>query len=367
MGKRELLIAAAFIVIAAITYQFTAPPPKEGERGFSLRRIFSNMRREMRSDSARAEFTVTGTVPVAAGVETLRLGGLQGMPVRIEGEDRKDIAYEMPVRSTGPDPAAALEYAKKSRVVTDDLGSEVTLSLYFPAEGSQTAALTLKVPSRLAVRLEGVSRPHVRGVAALHLGRVSGEMVAEDIKGGLTGTHLNGDLTVNGAGVVDVILIGSRSRFEGIERGLTLNARSGECEILKSHGPLDFASTSARLMVSNHDGPITIGGDGGDMRIDRPEKAVKIDIRRAAIDLTLAAAVPVTVLTTEEAIRLVLDGSLAVEVDAVVTNSIIDASDFGLQPEKVDRGARLVHAFGGKAARVVLRSAGGDIVLSRMK
>ena len=47
MGKRELLIAAAFIAIAAIVYQFTAPAPKDGEEGFSLRRMFDGMRREM--------------------------------------------------------------------------------------------------------------------------------------------------------------------------------------------------------------------------------------------------------------------------------------------------------------------------------
>ena len=73
MGKRELLIAAAFIVVAAIAYQFTAPPPKEGERGFSLSRIFSGMRRELHGDSARAEFTVSGTAAVASSVDTLRI------------------------------------------------------------------------------------------------------------------------------------------------------------------------------------------------------------------------------------------------------------------------------------------------------
>jgi hypothetical protein len=172
MGKRELLIAAAFILIAGIAYQLTAPAPKAGEEGFSLRRIFGELRREINSDAARTEFKQAGTVAVRPELEEIRIN-TRSIPVVVEGEDRTDIAYEMPVQSTGEDADKALSYAKRSAVETDDLGRQMTFTTYFPDEGSQTAKLTIRVPARLAVRIES-GRPTVRGVAAVRLSRVGG-------------------------------------------------------------------------------------------------------------------------------------------------------------------------------------------------
>jgi hypothetical protein len=367
MGKRELLIAAAFIVVGALAYSFTAAPPKEGERGFSLRDIFSHIRREMRSDSSSAEFTHTGTIAVAAGIEEVRFNTGRSVPITVQGEDRRDIAYELAVQSTGPDPAAALDYAKRVTLKIDDLGSQLTLEVERPPEGRQTVALTMKVPARLAVRTESVGRMRVQSVSAVHMGMVSGETIAEAIRGEVTGTHRSGELTVTGAGSVNLILVGSRATFRGVERGLTLNARSGECEVADSRGRLAFTGTSARLQVSGVDGAIEIGGDGGQIRIDRPLRETRIDIRRAIVEVTLAAAVPLTILTSDEVIRLVLDGPPPVDVDAIASNGNVDAADFGLTPEKTDRATRLSHAFGAKTARVILRNSHADIVLAKVK
>jgi hypothetical protein len=367
MGKRELLIAAAFIVLGAIVYQFTAPPPKEGERSFSIGRIIDGFKREMREDSAQADFTQSGTIAVAADAEELRVNISRGVAVTIEGGDRPDIAYEMPVRSTGPDVASALENAKKSIVEIDDLGRQITVGTYFPPEGRQTASLTLKVPSRLMVRIESGGRPNVRGVAALHLGRTSGELTAEDIRDAVAGTHQSGEITIRNAGTVDLTVVSAQTRLTGIARGISLNARSGTCEVAGSGGPLEFTGTSTRLTVTGHDGPIEIGGDGGRIQLVRPAKSVHVDIRRAEVEATLDAAVPVTILTSDQPLRLVLEGALPVEIDAIANHAAVDASALGLEAVRTERAARLTHAFGDRTVRIVLRNSRGDIVLARAK
>jgi hypothetical protein len=366
MGKRELLIAAAFICLAAIVYQITAPAPKDGE-GFSLRRAFDGLRREIRSESARGEFKQTGTIPVGAAVQEIRLNSNRSVPVTIEGEDRADIAYEMPVQSTGPDADTALGYAKRSIVEVEDLGSQLALSTWFPAEGSQNATLTLKVPARLAVRLDAAGRPKVRGVASVRLNRISGELVVEDIRGAVTGTHLNGDLTVNKAGSVNLILISSRIKLGAIERGVTANIRGGECEVRESKGPLAITANGTRLSVFGHDGAIDIDGETGQIRVDRPLQPAHIDIRRASVNVTLAAAASVVVITSESHLQLNLEGTPAILLDAAAWGGKINAEDFSLEPETSERGARLKHEFGGKAARVTLRNSRGDIVIARAK
>ena len=367
MGKRELLIAASVIVIAAIVYQFTAPAPKDGEGGFSLRRLFGDMRREMNEDAAKSEFVQKGTIPVGPGVEVVRISTSRSIPVTVEGEDRADIAYEMPVQSTGPDAPSALEYAKRSIVEVDDQGSQIGISTYFPAEGQQSGSLTLKVPARLIVRIEPGGRPRVKGVASVRLSRVTGEVLLEQIRGDVTGTHVSGDLTVKGAGSVNLILISSRVTLSGIERGVTANLRSGECEVRESRGPIVLTANSTRVLVAAHDGPIDIDGEGGQIKVDRPLQPVRIDIRRASVHVTLAGATPMTVVTSESPLQLMIDGTPAIQVDATSMNGGITATDFSLQPEKSDRASRLTHEFGGKATRVILRNTRAEIVIARVK
>src|SRR5262245_25313451 len=103
MGKRELLIAVAFVLVGIVAYQLSAPPPKDGERGFSLSRIFSNMRREIRGNPSRASVKTTATLPVGAAVTEVRLTPGRSFTIAVTGEPREDIGYELQVNSNGPD------------------------------------------------------------------------------------------------------------------------------------------------------------------------------------------------------------------------------------------------------------------------
>ena len=297
----------------------------------------------------------------------IRLSTSRSIPVTVEGEDRTDIAYEMAVQSTGPDAAKALEYAKRSILEVEDLGSQVNLTTNFPPEGSQTGSLLLKVPARLTVRIEPGGRPKVKGVTGVRLSRVTGEVVLEHIRGAVTGTHVSGDLTITGAGSVNLILISSRVKLTGIERGITANARSGECEVRESRGPLALTANSTRVTLVAHDGPVDIDGEGGQIKVDRPTQAVRVDIRRAVVDVTLAGATPVSVITTDAPMQLTLEGNPPIHLDAVTLGGGINAVDFSLQPETSERVTRLTHEFGGKAGGGVLPNPRAKSVRARPK
>ncbi len=368
MGKRELLIAVCFIAIGFVAYQLTAPPPKEGERGFSLSRIFSNIRHEMRSNSTRAQHKHEGTLPVSAELEELRLNPGRSAATTVTGEDRKDIAYELQVESTAHDAPEALGLAKETVVQTDDMGSAMALRVFYPTGGRQTVTLTLRVPAALAIRLESGTRARVKGTRAVHLGPMSGETVLEDVKGAITGTHRNGDLTVTKAGSVNLSLVSSRAKFSEIDRGLTLNARAGACEVTLSRGPLELTATNVETTVSGHDGTVQIGGEGGVVRLKSPKQESRVDLRRAEVIVELQLPVPLTAFTTDEALRLELEGAVPIDLDASASDGgNVQASDFSLQADKSGGTSRLHHAFGEKAPRVVLRNARGDIVIGKRK
>src|SRR5262245_5320694 len=297
MGKRELVIALAFIVVGAVVYQFTAPDPKPNEKGFSFSRFWNNARRELRGNAAQASLTTTGTLPVSHELNDVRLEGTFA-ELKFIGEDRPDVAYEIAVQSNGPDKDAALEYAKKVVLKTDDLGRSLTLRLNYPREGRQTAAVVLHVPSRLGILVASSSGFQASKVASAHLDNAAGDVTLSSIAGAISGAHRNGTLRVREAGSVKLMLQRSRATIDGVEKGLTLDMRDGECRISDSSGPIEMDEARAEVTITNQDGPVQIRGSDGRVTLANPRAESKIDVRRAEVEVRVAQAVPLTLLTT---------------------------------------------------------------------
>ena len=93
----------------------------------------------MRGNQAIASSTQQGEIDLNSGVSELRVSGVN-RGVRIVGEDRRNIAWELHVESNGPDDATALAWSKKARLKLDDLGSSLAISVSFPTEGTQWAS-----------------------------------------------------------------------------------------------------------------------------------------------------------------------------------------------------------------------------------
>src|SRR5690606_26198484 len=104
MGKRELLLILAFVVIGTVVYQLTASPKPGRSLGDSIGEIVDEIRRDVRGRPASAEITRNATHPVPPEAAELRIT-MQNTPVTIVGEDRADIATELWVRSNGVDEA----------------------------------------------------------------------------------------------------------------------------------------------------------------------------------------------------------------------------------------------------------------------
>ena len=367
MGKRELLIALAFLVTGVVVWQFTAPPTT-GEGGFSLRDLWNKARQEIQEDSQRATITKQGGIPIGPAVRTLRLTELP-RGLKIIGEERTDAAFELVVESTGPTPALAKEYAERVAIAPDDLEDALNLKMYYPEEGQQRPQLVLRVPNGLAVHAQGIRGLDASGLASLHLDGVSGDTIVRETRGAVTGTHSAGDLAVIVAASVKLTLApGSNARVERIREGVTIDARNGELEIADTAGALEVTGLNEEITIARHAGPLRVGGSGGRVALTAPAADARVDMRRAEIDATLAAAVPIALLTTDEPVTLMLDGPPPIALDAVATSGSIDASAFALQPNTSGADARLSHLFTpGATARVSIRNLRGDIVIVKVK
>ena len=88
---------------------------------------------------------------------------------------------------------------------------------------------------------------------------------------------------------------------------------------------------------------------------------------RVDLKLEQVLAEDITVITSEEPLRVTISGDAALVIDAVANDAAVKVTDFDWAPVKCDRETRLAATLGQGGARAVLRNASGDIVISRRK
>jgi hypothetical protein len=368
MGRRELLIALAFVVVGIVAYQFGAPPAKAGQ-GFSFRRFFADARQRIQSDRAQASFTQRGTLPVGPDLAEVRVSHItQG--VTITGEARSDIAYELKVDSTGPDSAAALSYAKRTTLTSDDLGSALALGADYPSEGSQVAELTLHVPMRLSARLANAQSVRITHIGSLRFDAMSGDAVVEGLSGAITGQFRTGSFSVAGAASMDMTLQGTNATLDGVSHDATLTVRAGRCTLSHIMGAIEIDATNTEIFVTAPLGRVHVGANGGHVSVTRPQHGIDLEGRHTGLEVILAAAVPMTLITTDEPLTLRFSAAPpAITIDAAASDGgSIRTDDPRLLITSDNRTKRLTHDFAGPSApRVVMRNQRGEIVIGMAK
>jgi hypothetical protein len=242
----------------------------------------------------------------------------------------------------------------------------------YPQRGRQRSGLTVRVPKRLAVRIEGGGGSEAGILSAMrsvHLEGVVGDVGIRDLEGAVTGTHRNGRLTITDVGSVSITLVSSRATIGDVRGAVTLNTRNGECKVVAARGPIEIDEVNNAVTVSGSVASVRVSGNNGSVTIERPRGEVNVDVRRAEVEVTLATSARLTLLTTDEPLRLLLEGPPSIDVDAIATEGgKIDARDLGVEPTKADLEARMSHAFGAAGgARVALRNLRGDIVIRKAK
>lgn len=367
MGKRELLIIIIFVAVGTVAYQFTAPPAT-GDRGFSFSKIFSEARKEMRGNPGSGKFVHKASIPIPADLREVRLIGVSE-GVKIIGDAAGDaVEYEFTVNSNGEDDAAALGYAKETKLERDDLGDSMVFRAVYPKPASQRSTITMHVPARLAVRVESSLGAEISGVAAVHMEAMRSTVKLTKVAGSVTGVQQDGDFTITEAGSVKLRLIRSKSKITKVTGGVTLDLRDTDCDITESAGMLEIDEVRSDLSITDHKGAVTVRGNDGGITIVRPAAETRVDVRRAEVEVLVERAVAMTIITSDEPLRLVLAGSPAFLLDAAASDAGIQAIEFDLKPEVVEADAKLSHQFGAKNdVRITLRNTRGDIILRKNK
>jgi hypothetical protein len=364
VGKRELVIIAAFVVIGAAAYQLTAVPARTRARRFSLQGLVESWRHNGVGSSAHVTVSTSGRWPAAAGLEELDVSG--ATHVTVAGEARADIAWTLAAEAGGPDESAAREAAAGTRVRPDDLGGVLRVEVAASRGAPVTSTLTLHVPTRLALRIEGARRTTIAGVASVQLGDLGGETQITDVTGAITGGHRNGQLSVRGAGSADLALTGTTTTIAGVRGITTIDSRNGDCRVSDAGGAVTITARAGTVTVERAAAAVRLTGTMAQFDVTAPRGSVRIDARMARVNVTLDAAVPVTAVASDTTLHLNLADDVPIALDAAAMRGTIDAREFALAADVTDGDARLRHDFG-QAARVSLRTERGAIVITRRK
>lgn len=289
MGKRELGLILAFIVAGVIVWQFTAPKA-EGE-GFSIGRLISHARREMQPRNASAEVTTHPSIPIDASTNELRLTLSAGGDLIIKGEDRADIGAELKVISDGVDEAEARKLAGESTLKVSRFADSVIVGWQFPDPGRQLPKLTLLVPRRLRIQLDGRGTAEVSGVDTVTLARQSGELKLASITTMVKGES-RGTVTIDGAQAVDLSIANNETVLKGVRGDVKLNVRAGEVRMDKSTGRVQITGTDARIRMDGVGGELRLEMVEGDVELNGVSAPLDIDTRSTPVTIDWLSAAP---------------------------------------------------------------------------
>ncbi len=365
MGKRELLLVIAFAAAGFILYQVTAPASPADSNGFSLSKLLEHARRGVQGNRASAVVTSTHTEQLDRSTEEVRLV-LKAAELTIIGEQRDDLACDLQVTSSGFDEAEARRWAEATALKIDRAGPAIVVDLKYPREARQTAKLTIKVPSRMRVRMEpSGGRLDIENVAAFEAANTSGTATIRNIAGTVTISHRGGQLTIDRAAALRLTTRGTEAKIQHIGGTVTAQTVGGDFVGSDMTGPVEIEArdTDVRLeQIKALKAPLRVNATNGRVRIDGLRTEARIDGNDTDLTIAFDAPAPVTIYNTSQDIT-VTPPPGGYSLDAVATDGRITIEDGSVKPSGDNAEQRAAGSIRGGGAALTLRATRGDIVV----
>lgn len=361
MGKRELGLILAFVVAGVIVWQVTAP--KADGPGFSLSNFMASARREMRGWNASAEVKTSPAIPVDAAIHEIRLT-LSG-EVTIIGEDRDDVAAALTVVSNGQDEAQAKQLAAEAALKVSRFADSVVLAYAFPEPGRQEPALTLRVPARMRVQLDGRGSggATVTGVASVTLARTTGRLDVKGIIGLVKGEHRGGALTIDGAQTLDLYAVSSETVIANVREHVQINARGGEARIEKTAGRVSINAGDAQIRVDGPTGELRAEMNGAELDLRDVSSAIDVDARSTPVSIAWARAATSKIQLRDGSAELTLPADAATySLDARTSSGELRVPD-SLQKRTDGTETAVTKSARAGAPAIFVRGAGATITI----
>jgi hypothetical protein len=316
----------------------------------------------MRPRSASAEVTTNPSIPIDASINELRLTLSAGGEVAIRAEERNDIGAELKVVSDGVDEAEARKLAGEAGLKVSRFADSVVVGWTFPEPGRQVPKLTLLVPKRLRIQLDGRGTAEVSGVDTVTLARQSGELKLSAITGMVKGES-RGTVTVDGAAAVDLSIANNETTLRGVTGDVKLNVRAGEVRMEKAAGRVTITGTDVRVRMDGVAGELRMEIVEGDLELNGVSAPIDLDTRDTPVSIDWARAAVAKIQ--------VRDGTLDLELPKDAGSYSLDARAAGgelrvpdsLQKRTEGTETAVTKSAGANAPAIFVRGVGTTITI----
>ena len=367
MGKRELLLIGAFVAIGAVVYYATAPAADPGRQGFSLSKVIDGLRREIRGNRSSAEVKSTTAIPLKPGITEVRFELEGSVPLTISGEDRTDVLCELQVWSNGFDETEARKYASETALKSIEAGASLAISIKYPDPGSQRAALVVRMPKTLAVRVQpSRGKLDIADLATVELVEVRGQATVRRIAGRLTVTHRGGALTIEDVADLKLNTRGSTVVLKDIKGDALMQVQAGELRGQSIAGAIDIESNGTRLTLEDFTAtrrPIRINAIGGSVKLSGLRSDARVDGRDTRIDVTIEQPASVAIYNEQEEPLDVTLPAGGFQLDALAIDGRLTVPAGLPEVKTTENEQRATGAVGGGGPTVTLRSSRGNITI----
>lgn len=364
MGKREIGLILAFLLVGFAVYHVTAPPAKEGDEGFSLSRLFREIKSDLQRDMFTGEARSEASAPVPPAIVELEIAPFRGK-LTIIGEDRDNVEAVLVATVSGSDRGEAERKSKEVAPRLTAIGESLRLDIQVPRQiGRLRSEMTLHVPSRLKVRAEVQSGAteisHVAAAAIV----TRGELTIDDVKGALTGEHRDGDSKITRVHSMRLVLRRSNAHIESVGGPSILDAFDGDVELAGVSGELRFSGVRSDVTFTEPTGPLDVKTTDGSITVESPRADLRIESHRTKVDVRMAQAAAVHITTTDNGIELAVPPKQGISINAVATDGSIESEIPTVAVVSDERMQRATGAVNGGGPSVTLRATRGKIAIT---
>jgi hypothetical protein len=365
MGKRELLLIGAFVLLGTIVYYATAPDGPSGETGAAINRVLDEVRRELRGNPGSAEVSTSTVAPVGDGVTELRIES-GSAPLTIVGEDRADVAFDLVVRSNGDDDVEANRLAQETKVKVNEAGATMVAWVDYPKPGVQRATLALKVPKKLAVRIQpSRAKIEISDLDLADIVEARGQVTVRRVSR-LAATHRGGKLELEDIGSLKLNTRGSAISLKRVKGEAILQIQAGELQAAGIVGPIEIDSNNSKITLEDLPAgrkPLRMNTVGGSVSLVGVASDVRIDGRDTTIDVKLEKPAPLSIYTEgSESIEVTLpDGG--VKLDVLATDGRLIVPEDLAEVKMVGDDHRVTAVIAGGGPTITVRTVRGEITI----
>jgi hypothetical protein len=364
MGKRELLLIGAFVVVGLVAWRLTAPPAEPGARRFSLQRTLDNIRSELQSHDTPAEVSGSAKVAVPSTITRVDLGEFYGTAV-IEGTDGDEVVADLRGTVFGPDETQAKAFAVATVLRSETATDTVRLTVERPElKHLPRLELKLKVPQRLVVEVTmSGGRLEVRRVAGLEYEARRTTVLAGDVHGLVKGDQRDGDVEIQDVQAVDLTTRRVDVRVERVSGNVKGEPVDGNWLIRDVGGSVALESERADLSVERVAGTLTFNVSDGDLTLRDEVGDVRGESRRCRLVFRITGTGALDVTAEDAPVELQVDATVGARYDLRAEDAAVRAPEGTLSITTRDTVSEATGTMGPGRRTVKVRSRRGDITV----